>query len=67
MRECVRAGYVMEEENKENDGEEERGRDHAWHMSMVSRFGTNKKKKNEVYMCELENGGWESPGKKTKK
>lgn len=24
MRECVRAGYVMEEENKENDGEEER-------------------------------------------
>jgi hypothetical protein len=25
------------------------------------------KEKKEVYMCELENGGWESPGKKTKK
>lgn len=60
---CV-AGYVIKEE-KENDGEEKKGRDDAWHMSIGFNAG-HEKENTGVYMCELENEEWKSPRQEAK-
>jgi hypothetical protein len=62
---CV-AGYVIEEENKGNDGEEERGRDHAWHMSIGLNAGHKKKTRGCICASWRMTGG-KVHGKRQKK
>ena len=57
-REIESAGCVIEEENKGNVAEAEKGRDHPWRVRVGSMVGrTQEKGKHEVYRCELAYGG----------